>query len=530
VFRLVDHDQLVTHLLDPKSYPHRVARVDHRQTHISDVFLTGRLAYKINKPVNLGFLDFTSLAKRERNCREEHRLNRRLAPSVYLGVAPVTLTPSGLEVGGQGEIVEWAVVMRQMDERLMGPALIERGELDQGMIDGLVKVLVPFYQEAATGPGIDDLGRREALRFNTDENFEQAGPFVGLCLSENRYREIQEFNDRFLEEKAALFRRRVLEGRIREGHGDLHLANICFEEPPIIYDRIEFNLRFRCSDVAADLAFLAMDLDFNGRPDLGRRLVEVFVRDSGDLLLPELMSFYKCYRAFVRAKIQAMIWDDPGVRGPAKTKALLLSKRYFSLAHGYAGGSSRPVLVVLHGLMGSGKSALGRWLWGRFGWPVILSDVVRKKLAGLPETSRVEEAFGQGLYSAEMTGKVYEELLECGRELLGAGVSVVLDASFQRRSHRQEAEALARETGAGLIFIKTFCGLEAQKRRLGARSQKRGPSDGRLELMERQREVFESPGPAEDGRLIEIRTEGPKKETRARAEAELKKHGIFPPN
>jgi len=505
-----------------------VARVDHRQTHISDVFLTGRLAYKINKPVNLGFLDFTSLAERELVCREEDRLNHRLAPSVYLGVVPVTLSPGGVKVDGRGEVIDWAVVMRQMDERLMGPAMIERGELKPGMIDGLVKALVPFYQEAATGPGIDDLGRVEALRFNTDENFEQTGAYVGLCLSADRYREIKEFNDRFLEEKAGLFRRRVKEGRIREGHGDLHLGNICFEEPPIIYDRIEFNLRFRCSDVAADLAFLAMDLDFHGRPDLGRRLVEVFVRDSGDLLLPQLMSFYKCYRAYVRAKIQALTFDDPAIRGPAKAEALLLSKRYFALAHRYAGGSSRPVLVILHGLMGSGKSALGRWLWGRFGWPVILSDVVRKKLAGLPETSRVEDGFGQGLYSPEVTERVYRELLDRGRDLLLAGESLVLDASFQRQDHRRAAQTLAQETGAGLIFIKTLCGLEAQRRRLGARGRKKGPSDGRLELVERQREVFEPPGPAEAGRLIEVKTEGPKRETRARVEAELKKHGLIP--
>jgi len=522
----MDHEALVEALKEPSAYPHPVATVEFVQTHISSVFLTGDYVYKLKKPVNFGFLDFTSLKKRRHFCQEELRLNSRLAPSTYLKVEPVTLSCGRVALGGEGEVVDYAVVMRQMDLSRMGPEVLKRGELNQGLIEQLVEILVPFYQKAATGGEIDALGRVEAVKFNTDENFAQTADYQGVCLSEERFGQIKAFTDRFYEERADLFARRITEGRIRECHGDLHLANICFEDEPVIFDGIEFNERFRYSDVAADLAFLAMDLDFNGLADLSRHLVETYTARSGDRELVQLIDFYKCYRAYVRGKIHSFTWDDEAVRGQAKADNLKAAKRYFTLAHAYAQGASAPVLVVVHGLMGTGKSALGRWLFGAYGWLLIRSDVVRKKLAGLTEATPVHDPYNQGLYSPRMSAKTYAEMFCQAQGFLEAGVSVILDASFKNPKERAEAAELARRTGARLLFIKTVCAPDEQQRRLAGRQPGREASDGRLELMAAQGRDFEPPGPAEEGRLLTIATDGHKTATQALAHSGLKEQGL----
>jgi len=521
-----NHQDIVAALQEPGFYPHPVDRVDFIQTHISAVFLTGGLVYKLKKPVDFGFLDFTSLEKRRHYCQEELRLNRRLAPSVYLRVEPINWDGARLSLGGPGQAVDYVVVMRQLQARLMGLEVLARGELGPGHIRGLVELLAPFYQQAATGPGVDEHGGLETVRFNTEENFQQTEAYVGLCLSRERFEEIRDYTRRFLEENRDLLARRAAQGRIRECHGDLHLANICFEDPPVVFDCIEFNERFRCSDVAADLAFLAMDLDFQGLPDLSRLLIEGYVARSGDKELIKLIDFYKCYRAYVRAKIHSFTFDDPGVPGPAKAANLELARRYFALAQTCAGGLSRPALVVVYGLMGTGKSALGRWLHTDRGWLVLRSDAVRKMLSGLPQRQRVHQPFNQGLYSPEMSARTYAHMFERAEGFLRAGQSIVLDASFHDQARRREAAELAGRCGARLLFLQTVCRPEEQRRRLEERQAGASTSDGRVEIMAAQAAAFEPAGPAEDGRRRAVATDGPKEATRALAEAALREHGL----
>ena len=522
----MSHAEVVAALKRPSAYPHPVEEVIHLQTHISDIFLTGEFAYKMKKPVVFSFLDFSTLNKRRFFCQEEDRLNSRLAPSVYLGVVPVTAEPSGARVDGPGEVLDWLVKMRELSQEDMGSAVIARGGLNRSRIDQVVEKLVPFYQEAATGEGIDKYGAPEAVRFNVAENYEQTRGTVGIALSLERYADLVRYTDDYLERRGDLFRRRVRGGFIREGHGDLHLDNICFEKKPLIYDCIEFNPRLRCLDVACDLGFLAMDLDFNGREDLSRYLIEAYAARSGDEELPRIVDFYKCYRAYVRGKIMALTWDDPQVRGRAKSDILALAKRYFGLAHRYSGGSHRPVLVVLHGLMASGKSALGRWLWGRFGWPVLSSDLIRKKLAGLTSTTKAPEKYGRGLYSRDMSEQVYGALYDSAGSFLAAGCSVILDGSFQRSCHRESALDLARKMNARIVFLKAVCSPAEQRRRLLSREKKKVSSDGRLELVAAQARNFDPPGKAEEGRLITINTDGPKVQTRALTEERLEEYGL----
>ncbi len=333
---VVDHSILVESMRGPAFYPHTVHAVEYIQTHISSVFLTGDYVYKLKKPVDFGFLDFTTLELRRECCEKELELNRRLAPSVYLRVDPVTLDDGRPKLNGSGPVVDWVVVMRQLDQRLLGPRVLERGDLTVGKIESVVDTLVPFYRAAKTGPGVDEFGSVGTVKFNTDENFEQTAGNVGSAISQSRYDEIRSFTDRFLQEKDDLFRLRIAQGWIRECHGDLHLGNIFFEESPVIFDCIEFNERLRCSDVTADLAFLVMDLDFQGVPELARRVVERYVKRAADTGFLELVNFYCCYRAYVRGKIACFTSADPALGEATQNQQLELARRYFDLAHRYA--------------------------------------------------------------------------------------------------------------------------------------------------------------------------------------------------
>jgi aminoglycoside phosphotransferase family enzyme/predicted kinase len=512
----MDHAELVEALKDPAFYDPPVERVEFIQTHISSVFLTGEKAYKLKKPVNFGFLDFSTVELRKLNCEAEVELNRRLAPEVYLGVEPITRHGDRLRIGGKGEPVDWLVVMRQLDGELLGGAVLERGELTESHIDQLVQQLVPFYEKARTGEGIDQWGTLEAVKYNTDENFMQTREYMGKLITRQRYEHIRDWTNEFFELHTELFERRVAEGRIRESHGDLHLDNIFFQDPPIIFDCIEFNERFRSGDVAVDLAFLAMDLDFRGRPDLAQRLVDGYVAASGDQGLLELLDFYKCYRAYVRGKISCFTAADPALDAVQRRRWKNQARHYFGLAYRYAGGEDRPSFVVLYGLMGSGKTNIARYLRETFGWHLLSTDAVRKQVAGVGENTRVYVPYNEGLYSPEMNRRTYEEVCRRAENLLQAGFPVAVDGAFKRQVERQPVIELAQRAGARLLFLETTCEPEEQRRRLERRQEHDTRSDGRVEIMDQQRSEFEGPNPEAAELFDTVSSDGPKSETRRR--------------
>lgn len=524
-----DHAALVAALKDPAFWGPGVDRVDFVQTHISSVFLTGERAYKLKKPVNFGFLDFSTVELRRRYCEAEVELNGRLAPEVYLGVEPITRAGDELRLGGGGEAVDWLVAMRQLDERLLGSRVIERGELSERQIDQLVDLLVPFYRRAKTGEGVDRYGTLEAVKVNTDENFAQTEAYVGKLVSRDRWEHVRDFTELFYRERGDLFRRRVAEGRIRDGHGDLHLVNIFFYDPPVVFDCIEFNDRLRCCDVAADLAFLAMDLDFRGRPDLSRHLVERYVEAAGDPGLLEPLEFYQCYRAFVRAKVSGFTSSDPALDDTERRAQRNLARHYFGLAYRYAGGESRPPLVVVYGLMGSGKTSIATFLRESLGWHLLSTDGVRKQIAGVGEDTRVWVPYGEGLYSSEMNRRTYDEVCRRAENLLRAGFPVAVDGAFKRQSERRPVIELARRADARLLFLEAVCEPQVQRRRLAARQRYDTRSDGRVELMEIQRRDFEPPGDDDAERFAQVATDGPLEETRRRVVDLLAAHGLLEP-
>ena len=326
----------VQFLLDPRPYPHEVSGVDLIQTHISYVFLAGDYVYKFKKPVDFGFLDFTTLAKRRFFCEQELILNRRLCPSIYLGLAAVTEDVDGLHLDGPGEAIEFGVKMRRMPEELMMGRLIAEGGLRPVMIDQIVELLVPFYEQAAGGEKIREFGRASAVGLNIRENFAQTRGFVGQgVLTEDQFRLIEEYSLAVLRDED-LFNRRIDQGRIRDCHGDLHSGNICISDSIYIFDCIEFNERLRYIDVASDVAFLTMDLDFHGFYELSKRFVQRFALASHDSGLFDVLNFYKCYRAYVRGKIDLLTAQEPEVDAATRAHCLVQARRYFALASEYA--------------------------------------------------------------------------------------------------------------------------------------------------------------------------------------------------
>jgi hypothetical protein len=327
--------ELVEALLDAKTYPEAPERVQLMQTQMSFVFIAGDRVYKVKKPVNLGYLDYTTLEKRRFFCQREVELNRRLCPEAYLGVVPVVKARGKINLGGRGRVIDYAVKMRYLPQDRMMNVLLAANQVSTEMVTRVAQRLVDFHQKAETSATISAFGDIGAIKVNTEENFDQTEKSIGRAISQEKYQRIKNYTRRFIENNAPLFRQRVAEGRIRDCHGDLHAAHICFTDGICIYDCIEFNDRFRYGDVASEIAFLAMDLDHYGRADLSLSFVNAYAALSQDREMLKLLNFYKCYRAYVRGKVESFKLDDPYISAEEKTKTLAVARRYFELAESY---------------------------------------------------------------------------------------------------------------------------------------------------------------------------------------------------
>jgi uncharacterized protein len=474
------------------AYPDRPAAVSMRQTHISWLFFTEHFVYKVKKPVNFGFLDFTTLEARRHFCEEEARLNRRLASDVYVGVVEVKAMDGHVRLGGPGEVVDYALQMRRLPEDRMLPTLLAQGDVTPETMRRLAHLLAAFHARAETGPAINQDGTVATILGNWEENFAQTSAYLDWPLRREVHDRIRRRVLAFCRTHAWLYDHRIAQGRIRDGHGDLRAEHICLTEPIAIFDCIEFNHRFRYGDVAADVGFLAMDLDERGHADLSQAFVQAYVSYAGDHGLLSVLDFYKCYRAFVRAKVECFCLDDPAVSAGDKRLAARAASRFCQLAASYADALQSPWLLLTCGLMGSGKSVLADALAQRLDVEVLSSDVMRKEMAGIKPTTAAHAAYGVGLYTAERTEATYAHLFERAECLLAQGRSLLLDASFQRASHRAQARQLAARVGAEFGVLECWCPDEELRRRLASRVAQGGSvSDGRWELIAQQRQAFE---------------------------------------
>jgi hypothetical protein len=509
----VDQDELITRLGQAGFYPHRPQEVEHIQTHISHVFLAGELVYKLKKPLDLGFLDFSSLEKRRFYCHEEIRLNRRLAPDTYLRVEALIRDDDGsLRLAAaerDDRALDYCVVMKRLPRNRLLSALLAEGAADVATMEAIAARLVAFHERGEADLSLSPEHELEYIRKNLEENFHQTRPFVDELLSKRAYDTIQGFSLHRLQAQTDLFRKRVHSRRIKEGHGDLRSEHICLlPREIVIFDCIEFNERFRYLDVAAEVAFLAMDLDYLRHPDLARRFAAAYAERANDPDIFELLDFYKCYYAYTRGKIAGIRSREE--EGEPRRGAQEEAVRYFELAFAYALRPKRPLLLIMSGLMGSGKSRLAADLAFYLDAALLQSDVVRKEMLGLdPSTSR-REPFGKGIYDPEVTERMYDELMDRARSYLDEGRTVVLDASFSRSRYRLRASGLARRTGAGFAVLECSCPVEVLSQRLESRLEAQSsPSDGRPELLEEQARRFEpvEEFPAEEH--IRIKTDQP---------------------
>jgi aminoglycoside phosphotransferase family enzyme/predicted kinase len=492
--------RLVEHLLDPARYPHPADRVELVETHISWVLLAGDRVYKIKKPVNLGFLDFTTLALRRRFCQDEVRLNRRLTSDIYLGVVEIKGSAEAPRFEGRGPTLEVAVVMRRLPAERMLDRLVRENAAPAALLDGIGTMVARFHAAADTGGEIDELGGIEAIRQNWQENFAQTDSVGPELLPDDTRRRVREYVGVYLEREAPRFAARVAAGRSRDCHGDLQAQHVCCVEPVQIFDCIEFNHRFRFGDVAGEIAFLAMDLERLGRADLAIRFLNAYLEENGDYEAVPLLDFYRAYRAWVRAKVTAFqVGAHPERAGEARA--------LFELAARFAAPHRRPRLIITSGVMGTGKSTAARHAAGQLGAIVVRTDAVRKRLGGVPLRERVASAFGAGLYAPEMGRRTYAETVRLADGLLRAGWPVILDGSFSHAAERAEARAMADRHGVPFAILWCDAPDEILVKRLRGRSEDRHEvSDGREALLTEHRARYESP--AHEPRVVRLDTGG----------------------
>jgi aminoglycoside phosphotransferase family enzyme/predicted kinase len=503
----MNQGMLFDHLKDPKFYGPHVTSVELLQTHISYVALTGTYAYKVKKTVNFGFLDFSTLDKRKYYCEEELRLNRRLCPKIYLGVLPITQKDSTLELDGSGTIVEYALKMKEFPQEFIMTNMLKQNKVTEETIDHICSILIEFYAAQEPSEEIKKYGELQAVKQNIDENFDQTKPMIDITVPKNTFWSIKDAANKFFERKKEVFGHRMSEGKIFDCHGDLHSGNIVITAENIhIFDCIEFNDRFRFCDIASDIGFLAMDLDYLNFPYLSSHLISRYVEKSADKGIYNVLNFYKSYRAFVRGKVHGFQLNDPHI-DPGKKKGIIESaKKYFELSSYYAALFSldlhkkKPLLFLVSGLSGTGKSTIAQKIAVDYHAVQINTDVVRKEVAGIDQFERHHDQVDTGLYDPKRVDDTYEQVMKRAEGVLKKGGNVVLDATFQKKKYRKMAHHIAMKNHSTVVIVQCVCPDEVVKKRLEDRLKKKSVSDGRWEIYLAQKTTFE-PFTSEEGCL-----------------------------
>lgn len=497
---LESRQRLVDALLDPARYPEPARHVRLIETHISWVLLVGHYAYKIKKPVDLGFLDFSTLALRKHYCEEEFRLNRRLAPQLYLGVVPIGGDCDHPQFGGEPAI-EYAVKMRRFPSTCLMDRLLTRGSITPRHIDRLAAVVARFH--AALSSATDaSFGSFAEIRAAALQNFEQ-------LPDGEEVDELKAATEAALAACKAIFEQRRTEGRVRECHGDLHLGNIALiNDEPVPFDGIEFSPALRWIDVMDELAFPVMDLLHRGRADYAWRLLNAYLEITGDYGGMAVLRFYLAYRATVRAKVDAIRAAQPGLTRRAKDELLRASRSYLDLARNCL-AQPRPALIITHGLPGSGKTTIAQAALEHYGAIRIRSDVERKRLYGLGALESSRARFGEDLYSLEATQRTYARLYDLSRELLGYGFPVIVDAAFLRYGERARFRDLAQEMNVPFAIAAMPSDLPLLRERIARRqAQASDASEADIAVLEKLAAVVEPVSPQECAFTADFADEG----------------------
>ncbi len=480
---------LVAAMLVPSFYDHPVTNIDLIQTHISYVFLTGEFAYKVKKAVNFGFLDFSSLAQRQFFCQEELRLNSRLAPDLYLAVVPIYQDGDRFSLlNNRTEPVEYAVKMRQFPQEQLLINLFERGELTFDHVTAIGRQLARFHQQAATSDYISQFGTAEAMAKVAEDNYNHTKTYIGRGQTQAQFDLTKEFTTNFFAQHQGDFDQRIARHKIRECHGDLHLKNICLWHDRVqIFDCIEFNEPFRFSDVFYDVAFLFMDLEFRGRPDLANCFLNVYLEEANDyeglLFLPLFCSM----RAYIRAKVTSFLLDDPSIADDVKANAQIEAAAYYKLAYDYTQRANKsPQIILMCGLSGAGKSTIARGLARRLGAIHLRSDALRKHLADIDLRERGDSS----IYTQAMTTKTYDRLLQLAQFLTAEGFTVILDAKYDRLHLRDQVR---KGSQVPVKIVHCVADMDTLVQRLEQRAlEKSDIADATADLLAKQQREFET--------------------------------------
>jgi uncharacterized protein len=498
--------KLIEFLSNGHNYPEEMGLVEHLETHISHVFVGRDVVYKIKKPVNLGFLNFSLLPMRRFFCRKEVLLNSRLAPGIYLTVVRIYAADRvySFDKRKGGTIAEYAVKMKRLPEERLLSALIAKGRLLPGSMGDIGTMIARFHREARVSR-METCGTAESVRINTEENFEQISHYTTTVIDEEAYSRVVRYTRNYIAEHEQVFAERKNEGYIREGHGDLHTHHVYLVNPAVIIDCIEFSERLRAIDVLEDTGFLIMDLEYAGRFDLSVAFQEAYFSGLEGTFSESLLRFYKTYRAVVRAKIECLTADSLEEEDPKKA-ALKRARDYFSLAGYYIERDCdkfNPVIVM--GVSGSGKSAIAEGLLEEA--IVLRSDEVRKELTGLSDQGHAYAGWSRGIYTTEITQKTYRTIADRAIRAVKEGRRVVVDAAFLFASQRQEFYRRCADEGINPFFI--YCNSEPQvlRRRVERRMMEgQDISDAHLDILEHQLKAREEPDELPCFRVLKLDT------------------------
>ncbi len=481
-----DTVKLIRSLKNPRFYDHAVlGEVGVIETHISWVVLTGSYAYKIKKPVNLGFLDFSTLEKRHFYCQQELRLNRRLAPSLYLDVVAITGSAEHPRLHGPGAAIEYAVKMRQFPQQVQLDRVLARGELYPQHIDALASTVAAFHADVAIAKPTDVYGDPEKIQETVLANFNRVLSGLRNEKAAERLLSLRRWAQQEYERCRPILAMRKQHGYVRECHGDMHLRNMALLDGEVlVFDCIEFSDTLRWIDVISEIAFVVMDFDDRHCPQLGRRFLNAYLEHTGDYGSLEVLPYYLMYRAMVRAMVDSIRIHQSSMDEAEKRRVLDEYRSYLTLAEQYT-QAMHPALIITHGLSGSGKTTLAQALLEHYPAIRIRSDVERKRLFGLAAAARTRSGIDQGLYTPEVTARTYARLHELARVILKAGYSVIVDATFLKQAQRQEFQSLAEELGVPFLILD----CEAPDQILRERVSQRGQTDvseANLAVLERQ--------------------------------------------
>ncbi|MCQ4259286.1 AAA family ATPase [Stutzerimonas stutzeri] len=476
---------LIAALQNPALYPHPVDGFRIIETHISWVILTGTHAYKMKKPVNFGFLDFTDLSARKHFCEEELRLNQRMAPDLYLKVLPVTGSVEAPKIDGQGEAIEYLLQMREFPQTQLMAEVQARGELTDAHIDALAEQIAQFHLSIPQVPAGHALNSAEAIVAPMRQNFEQIQPLLTEQADLQQLDALIDWTETSIARLHPLLEQRSQQGFIRECHGDLHLGNATIiEDKVVLFDCIEFNEPFRLIDIASDAAFVAMDLEDRGLKCQARRFINGWLERTGDYSSLELLNLYKAYRALVRAKVSLFRLHQE--EDAVQRRVILRQYRsYANLAESYSAIPSR-FLAITHGVSAVGKSQVALRLVEALGAIRLRSDVERKRLHG-EQSATLSSEVDAGIYSAEAGETTYQRLHAIAMTALGAGFSVVIDATYLKHHYRQAAWQVAESTGVPFIILSCEAPEAVIEQWLAQRQASGGdPSDATMEVIKAQ--------------------------------------------